>query len=37
MYYVPQVAETNTLRPMDAAGECSLYDGFMIDIPAWIN
>jgi hypothetical protein len=23
--YPPQVAEMNTPRPMDAAGECSLY------------
>ena len=24
--HLPQVAENNTPRPMDAAGECSLYD-----------
>ena len=29
---LPQVAETNTPRPMDAAGECSLYDEFMVGI-----
>ena len=27
---LPQVAETNTPRPMDAAGECSLYDEFVM-------
>ena len=26
---LPQMAETNTPRPMDAAGECLLYDEFI--------
>jgi len=25
---IPQVVEANTPRQMDAAGECSLYDGY---------
>jgi len=29
---IPQVVETNIPRPMDAAGECSLYHGFMIRV-----
>ena len=33
----PQVAEADIPQPMDAVGECSLYDVFIIDIPAWIN
>jgi hypothetical protein len=35
--FLPQMAEANTPRPVDAVGECSLYDGFMAGIPAWTN
>jgi hypothetical protein len=28
--HLPQVADANTPLPLDVAGECSLYDGFMI-------
>jgi hypothetical protein len=35
--FLPQVAETNTPRPMDGAGEGSLYDEFIADILASID
>ena len=30
--YLPQVAETNTPRSMDVAGDCLLYDGYVVGI-----
>ncbi len=34
---IPQVAEMNPPRPMDAAGEGSLYDGFYGWQSTWIH
>jgi hypothetical protein len=31
IYLLPQVAEMNTPRPVDAVGECSLYDDLKRD------
>jgi hypothetical protein len=34
---IPQLAEGNTPRRMDAAGECLLYDGYKAGNVAYIN
>jgi hypothetical protein len=34
---LPQVAETNSPRPMDAVGESLLYYELTVGVPAYIN